>query len=96
MLLLIWLGHLVTTHLCALEELLLILGLVEAPVQELPAPPPRPDPANEHIRRQHLQQANEELRLTPVLVVASTGRQHSPSSRQNEAENGADEGPCTL
>ena len=54
-----------------LEELLLILGFIQAPVKELPAPPPGPNPSNEDVSCEHLQEANKELRLTPVLVVAS-------------------------
>ena len=86
----------ITASICLLKELLHLLPVLNAHLQDEPSPVDRHDPSNDVHGCQHLNKTNDELRLTPFVWVADARADHSASSRQDDIQDEADIGPDTT
>ena len=83
----------ITSCICSVEELLDLLSVLDAHLENEPAPVDGHNPADEVHRGEHLNDTDGELRLAPLFRVTHTTADHGARSRQDNVQDEADVGP---
>ena len=83
----------IASGICSVEELLDLLSVLDAHLENEPAPVDGHNPADEVHRGEHLNDPDGELRLAPLFRVTHATADHSARARQDNVQDEADVGP---
>ena len=83
----------VASGICSVEELLDLLSVLDAHLENEPAPVDGHNPANDVHRGEHLNDPDSELCLAPLFRVTHATTDHSARARQDNVQDEADVGP---